>query len=213
MEIHMHAKWMIAVAALVLSACAREPVPVNDPQVSARQCAMDTDCKGDRVCDEGKCVAPTPSVIPGAPSPGSVAPIAQTSGSAVPLCKTDDGLVPIPVWRPESVSEDNWAPAPPQQDGQIVYIHAANSNPNSPCGQDDLISLSIPVDPNDAFEGGLSVNLRGNTQFTNGACHLKGYYVNQDVQGIHQGWTETYFEAIETKEVVMSGRYCLESAI
>lgn len=209
----MRAKWMIAMATLMLAACSGEPAAVSDPQASARQCGMDTDCKGDRVCDEGKCVAAAPSIIPGAPAPGVVAPIAQTSGSAVPLCKVGDGLVPIPVWTPQSTGESSWTPAPPQQDGQIVYIHVANSDPDSPCGQDDLISLAIPVDPNDALEGGLSVNVRGNAQFTNGACHLKGYYVNQDVQGIHQGWTETYFGAIETKEVVMSGRYCLQSAI
>ena len=35
-----------------------QPSPL--PSVAAAGCAKDTDCKGDRVCDRGACVASTP---------------------------------------------------------------------------------------------------------------------------------------------------------
>ena len=57
------------------------------------------------------------------------------------------------------------------------------------------------------------MNSRGNTQFANGTCHFSGYYMNEDVQGMHQGWIETFFGAVDKKEVVMSGRYCLATSV
>ena len=55
------------------------------------QCAMDTDCKGDRICEAGKCVQPAapsavapPAAAPGAPagSAGSPAPAAPPTAGA-----------------------------------------------------------------------------------------------------------------------------------
>lgn len=46
--------------------------------VAHAQCTMDTECKGERVCEEGKCVAPAavslPPAPPAAPAPAEAAP-------------------------------------------------------------------------------------------------------------------------------------------
>jgi hypothetical protein len=48
---------------------------VGEPVVAA--CSKDTDCKGDRICDEGRCMAPTPYTggAPLAASPPPVPPV------------------------------------------------------------------------------------------------------------------------------------------
>lgn len=80
---------------------------------------------------------------------------------------------------------------------------------NITCEDDALNSFSIPYKD----DGGLAVNLKGNTQFANGACYFSGYYMNQEVMGVHQGWTETYFGAIDKKEIVLSSKFCLSESI
>jgi len=58
--------------------------------------------------------------------------------------------------------------------------------------------------------GGLAVNLRGHVQVTDGQCYYKGFFRNQDVPGVHQGWVETFFGAGDNEEILKSDRYCLE---
>jgi hypothetical protein len=61
--------------------------------LSHAQCAMDTDCKGDRVCEEGACVAPkTPPATPAAPAPAPGAPTA-----APPLASGTNGAATTPL--------------------------------------------------------------------------------------------------------------------
>lgn len=43
------------------------------------QCAMDTECKGDRICEEGRCVAPPTPEPAAAPPPVVVAPPARAT--------------------------------------------------------------------------------------------------------------------------------------
>lgn len=57
---------LIVVTSLLLSACGRQPATTGADIASPAaapllQCAKDTDCKGDRICEGGKCVAPTAS--------------------------------------------------------------------------------------------------------------------------------------------------------
>jgi hypothetical protein len=37
--------------------------------------------------------------------------------------------------------------------------------------------------------------------------------MNEDVMGIHQGWVETYFGAVDKEKVVMSDKYCLSKRV
>ena len=102
---------------------------------------------------------------------------------------------------------------PPQEDGQIIYIELTADADTVTCDNEALNSFSWPNDPSDPMMGGLAVNLRGNTQFANGMCHFRGYYMNETVMGMHQGWIETYFGAIEKRKIVISGDFCLERSI
>lgn len=173
------------------------------------QCGKDTDCKGDRICEKGTCVAPaSASAVPAATAPTAVATSVAT---ALPICQANDARVRVAVWTPTNKKEDgdDWTPEPPQNEGQIVYIDAAQWT-ESGCGVDKLNTLSFPEDPNDVMQGGLAVNLRGNTQVTDGLCYYKGFYRNQSVPGVHQGWVETFFGAVDKEEVLNSDRYCLE---
>src|SRR5258706_6067971 len=43
------------------------------------QCSKDTDCKGDRVCDAGKCSSPLPPAPPAPPGQAAPAPAAPSS--------------------------------------------------------------------------------------------------------------------------------------
>jgi hypothetical protein len=174
---------------------------------SLLQCGKDTDCKGDRICEKGTCVSPAAQVTQGAIAASPAGAVA----TALPLCQANDARVHIAVWTPTNKQEDgdDWTPKPPQNEGQIVYIDAAQWT-ESGCGVDNLNTLSFPDDPKDVMQGGLAVNLRGNTQVADGLCYYKGFYRNESVPGVHQGWVETFFGAVEKDEVLKSDRYCLE---
>jgi hypothetical protein len=80
------------VAALLLSGAA------------AAQCTMDTECKGDRVCEAGKCTAPLPPAPAPAPPPGAEAPATDPSNpppavgaAAPPVEPAAAAPVPAPV--------------------------------------------------------------------------------------------------------------------
>lgn len=83
-------KMLIAlVGCLLISACGKE---ANTPQASSAtpkpqvslQCGKDTDCKGDRICEDGKCVSPTAS---DAPLPLVVADTPEEAASEAPKFK------------------------------------------------------------------------------------------------------------------------------
>lgn len=71
----------LLLAALVLSACtAQESAPKSDMAQTQTmlQCAKDTDCKGDRICDNGACVNPAP---PSATQASPVKAVAHASAA------------------------------------------------------------------------------------------------------------------------------------
>jgi hypothetical protein len=166
---------------------------------------MDTQCKGKRVCESGKCVDPTQAQVPSAPETAE----ADSASTVIPVCEPKDRRTRIPVWTPNVDSDGNLSSDPPQQDGQIVFIELWTDSKNADCKDSALNSFSRPTNRKDPMEGGLAVNLRGNTQFANGTCYFSGYYMNEQVMGIHQGWIETYFKAVDKEKVVLSDKFCL----
>ena len=128
----------------------------------------------------------------------------------VPTCIARDSRVEIPVWNPSVDADGNLSsPPPPRKDGRIVFIDLHRDDPGAQCNDEALATFNLPDDPKDAMAGGLAVNIRGNTQFANGSCHFHGYYMNQDVAGMHQGWTETFFGAVEMQKIVLSDKFCV----
>lgn len=82
---------LIVAAGLLISACNQQPANNSTGAASAittapLQCAKDTDCKGDRICESGKCVAPnsnTQAILqePGVPTSAAAAPAAPPTGN------------------------------------------------------------------------------------------------------------------------------------
>lgn len=148
----------------------------------------------------------TPSAPAAPPSPTNVA-------EPVPACMTGDGRTAIPVWKPSVDEKGNLSSDPPQKDGLIVQIHLSVDVSQVECNDADLNAFKRPEDPDDPMGGGHAINLRGNTQRAHGDCFFSGYYMNEDVVGMHQGWTETYFGAVDKTQIVLSGKFCRTDAL
>jgi hypothetical protein len=211
---HMTRLAIIFVVCLACIACRNEQTPpaqVSAIQAAAsvQQCGKDTDCKGERICESGSCVFQAARVA----SPADPAPAASSLDGGVPVCQQGDGKTRIPVWMPDVDAKNNLSSEPPQKDGQIIYIRVHADIESAGCTDDTLNSFSLPANKGDRTQGGLAVNLKGNTQLANGMCHFSGYYMNEEVMGMHQGWIETYFGALDKKAVVLPGKYCLSESI
>ena len=104
------------------------------------------------------------------------------------VCKATDDRTRVPVWTP---SFDQWSETlssmPPRKNGQVVYIAFSVDGDSAKCNDDDLNSFSVPSDRKKPSDGGIAVNLRGNSQFANGTCYFAGFFMNKDVMGMHQG--------------------------
>lgn len=127
------------------------------------------------------------------------------------MCRAGDNRLPVPVWSPKLTEKGDLTEEPPQNDGQVVYIEIFGDNSRFGCAaasSDKLYSVSKPNNPETALEGGLAVNLRGNVNFHNGFCTFRGFFMNERVPGLHQGWTETYFGAVDRFDLIKSNRYC-----
>lgn len=68
---------LVPLLTIVIAGCDKpkeETAQTNQPPA---MCAKDTDCKGDRICESGQCISPTPQVpvvpVPAAPAAPSVA--------------------------------------------------------------------------------------------------------------------------------------------
>lgn len=137
--------------------------------------------------------------------------IASAADTAYPTCANGDTRTAVPVWQPE-ISNDSYITTEPEQKaGELVYIRATYSpSPDLPCNDETLHPLARRN--TDGTPGGLSVNVKGNTTASDGACTFDGFYRNEDVPGMHQGWIETYFGAVPRSEVPVE-RYCLTQAV
>lgn len=129
-------------------------------------------------------------------------------------CKAKDDRTHVPVWTP---TYDEWSEtlssSPPQGNGKIVYIALRTDAESAKCSDEELNSFRSPSDRTKPSDGGIVVNMRGNSQFANGYCHFAGFFMNKDVIGLHQGWGETYFGSIGMQEILLSGRYCLSEPV
>jgi len=146
------------------------------------------------------------------PKPETTAPLIGLGG--LPLCKGTDDRLPVPFWTADIDAKGNLSAEPPQKDGQVVYFDFTASNSQAECASasdDKLYSFPKPTNPADNLGGGLAVNLRGNVQFHNGYCTFKGFYMNNDVQGMHQGWVETYFAPLDRYDLIKSNRFCTQN--
>jgi len=157
------------------------------------------------------------------PPPASLRapPAAQnTQSGSLPACRRlHESRIPIATWKPRLTQRPTGmfevhAP-PPSGNGRIVYISIADPtqscgglDPKWPGDPEELYSVLLPDGPG-RDSGGVSINLRGNRTPAGKGCRFEGFYMNEPVAGIHQGWTESYFGAIERERIMASDHYCL----
>ena len=146
------------------------------------------------------------------PRRAAAAPVAEAQAPALPTCMAGDARTAVPAWTPALDAEDRLSSDPPRRDGLIVYADLHRPSSREACAADALHSFTRPGDAAEGYPGGLAVNLRGNVRYADGTCRLRGFYVNRDVPGMHQGWIETYFEAVDAAALAAAGRHCLERA-
>ena len=136
----------------------------------------------------------------------------EALSQGVQSCKSDDVRTPIVVWNPEVNEKGQLSSEPPTGDGRIVYIEFTADEEKAGClnaKPDQLYSFTRPTDLTEPENGGLAVNFRGNVQFANSMCTFSGFYMNEPVFGMHQGWIETYFGAVDKFKIVSSGNFCI----
>ena len=139
---------------------------------------------------------------------GATAATQLVDSYGLDVCDKGDRRISVPVWEPAVDATGNVSSDPPQQDGQIVYIAIDNAANDSGRNNAQMFSFTRPENMDDPVQGGLAVNISGNAQANDGSCRLQGYYRNQEVAGMHQGWVETYFGAVE-QAAVSPDKYCL----
>lgn len=131
-------------------------------------------------------------------------------------CVKNDSRRKVELWQP---SYDEWSETlsslPSLGDGKVVFaLFGTTSLSATACNNDDLLSFRFPNDrKNPEGFGGMLVNFRGNTQYGLGVCYLSGFFMNKTIMGMHQGWVETYFEALSMKDILLGNNYCLSSEV
>ena len=176
-----------------------EPGP-NGAIALARHDTFDVVSTGRYCLGAGDATAP--------PTPAASPPAAQ-SGSLPECRRTNESRVPIATWKPKLTRKGDLRTAPPTGNGRIVFITVDPAKDDCSANPDKLYSFSLPEDPGAPDSGGLAVNLRGNRATAGSGCRLDGFFMNEPVFGMHQGWIETYFGAIARDRVLASGHYCL----
>ena len=151
------------------------------------------------------------------PAPLHEIPAVQnTQSGGLPECRqSHETRIPIATWKPRLTPNDaglfDVHLAPPTGNGRIVYISI--EDPKHDCGPyasgAELYSVSLANPPTSSWPG-VGINLRGNAQPAGSGCRFEGFYMNEPVYGMHQGWTETYFGAIDRERIVASNNYCME---
>ena len=107
----------LLVMCALATACGQRPSAAENAsgRQAMAQCAKDTDCKGDRICESGRCTEPNASGVAGVPiltpTPTSVvpAPTAPTPPAPVSSLKFKDYAVPVykgPAGKLDMSSED-----------------------------------------------------------------------------------------------------------
>lgn len=141
----------------------------------------------------------------------------HSNAHAVEICASFlENRTTIPVWRP-SVVGDSINSQPPMRDGRLIYIDIAADNDAVNCAtsrRGEVYHFTYLNNPNTgSIDGGLEVGISGNVQFANGMCYFRGFYINEVVMGMWQGFIATRFKAVHTNNLTLSGRFCIDGEI
>lgn len=144
----------------------------------------------------------------------SVLLVSAAQAQYLPGCAEHPFKVPITYWEPELIVDDWLASSAPTGDGRVVYIWAVFDSGDVACelGGDDSLTLRDGEPLAGIDEPGESIHIRGGVVYDSGMCKVSGYYINEYVPGMQHGWTDTFFERLDSFSVVSSGTFCLENS-
>jgi hypothetical protein len=130
----------------------------------------------------------------------------------LPPCERTAHRIPIPVWQPAVSADGELTSDPPHQHGAIVSIsievpRAADGNCIGWRNGDFRFVRKNPI--SSANNSGLAVLLRGNDSAGPASCRLSGFYLNEPIFDVQDGWSRTFFGAIDANRMIDSGQYCL----
>lgn len=143
--------------------------------------------------------------------------LSTTHAYAVEKCSSlFESRTKISAWRP-LVTGSYINSEPPMRDGMLIYIDISADNDAVNCAalrRGETYHFTYLNNPKKgSVEGGLEVGISGNVQFANGMCYFRGFYINEDVMGMWQGFIATRFKAVRASDVTLSGRFCVEGGI
>lgn len=147
-------------------------------------------------------------------SPKGVMEQTEAAPIELPRCEPSDARIRVDYWMPEYLEwKSSLSSVPEERNGRVVYIKFwMAADPAGTCGAEGALhlraaqDLSLPLD-------GVEVAFKGNSSFVQGACHVEGFFMNHTHAGMWQGWTTTTYEALPTKDILLSGRHCLGSRV
>jgi hypothetical protein len=138
---------------------------------------------------------------------------------ALPLCRPiHEFRTPVPIWRPGPplTRDGKLSSAPPRGRDGVIYIGLGVDSEFpacSPSSDEDFI-FEVPSGSPGLQSGGQRIKMLGGAvryDFLRD-CIFRGFYANEPVAGVRDGWSETNLRALDTFEVLSSGRYCLADA-
>jgi hypothetical protein len=131
----------------------------------------------------------------------------SNSSDTIDNCNASDKRTPIQVWKPKFIS-NYLTSLPDYKDGELVHVEFASDATNDCFGQ-EMNSFSYPSQTESY--GGTEVNFKGNASVRGKVCLFEGLYVNEHVEGMHQGWLATLFQAASPK-AANSSTHCLRAS-
>lgn len=151
-------------------------------------------------------------------TPFSYPASADSDTPALPVCRPQhEWRTPVPVWTPALTKDGTLPSAPPERTNGTIFIDVGLDK-NAPACEtppsNNLFEFEVPKGTPGA-PNGLKVKIAddqmGEDSFHD--CIFNGFYAATPraarPDGMHQGWTETYFAPIDKSRIEATGQYCM----
>src|SRR6266850_3293253 len=136
--------------------------------------------------------------------------MAASEDPALPLCRAiGEFRTPVLTWVAWVTPEGKLSAAPPHGNGRMVYIDLSVGDNHEACASPpgDGFSFQFTDETSGPQSGGLRLNFPNNrtNYYWKYGCVFNGFYVNEPVPGVRDGWRETSFRPVDRFEVMASG--------
>jgi len=151
--------------------------------------------------------AGAPAGLPGRAPVGRFAPQHEIPGTRLPTCRADgEDRIEIPIWEAQRKADGQLRSSPPQRYGELVFMTIVSAN--NCHAADAQQALAFPDSGTDAFQGGISLSLTGNSSLRSGHCVWSGLFM-YDSANYHMGWAFLAYSSVDEAKVASTGQFCL----